>query len=367
MGLLKTNYNTRIFGLDVMRAIAILIVCWDHSIFMLNGTSLEFLSEIRLIDGVEIFFVLSGFLIGSILLKIYHKSEKHFSFKELWMFWNRRWMRTVPLYLIILLVNIYLVNTELINGQVEAISIKFVFFLQNFSSSFQGFFWESWSLSVEEWFYMITPLLLILLQFVLPKKKAFFITILVLMLAPLIYRLAIAGSYDNLSRYHWDIEFRKVVITRLDTIMYGVLWAFIKFHYTNFFVKWKWLFAGLGLIGVVCLLNIPKDPNSFYLKTIYFSVVPLSVSLFIPLMDAWKTVRSFIGKFVIHISLISYVMYLVNLALVVQVINKNFPIVDPSDGMMKFGLFWLIVIGLSTLIYFFIEKPILNLRNRIWK
>ena len=67
------NYSQRIFGLDIFRAVAILLVVLGHGKFLLNGTILEGFPYIKIIDGVDLFFVLSGFLIGNILLKLINK------------------------------------------------------------------------------------------------------------------------------------------------------------------------------------------------------------------------------------------------------------------------------------------------------
>ncbi|HMT30716.1 MAG TPA: acyltransferase, partial [Bacteroidia bacterium] len=68
------EYESRVFGLDVFRAIAILIVVMGHGGFIIDKVLPGF-PYIPMIDGVELFFVLSGFLIGTILLKIYQKND----------------------------------------------------------------------------------------------------------------------------------------------------------------------------------------------------------------------------------------------------------------------------------------------------
>jgi hypothetical protein len=63
------NNTTRNFGLDLFRALAIVLVVLSHGKFLLNGTVLENFPFVKMLDGVDLFFVLSGFLIGGILLK----------------------------------------------------------------------------------------------------------------------------------------------------------------------------------------------------------------------------------------------------------------------------------------------------------
>lgn len=142
------NTQNRIYGLDVFRAVAILIVLYGHG-KLVSGNAFSFIPDIPLIDGVELFFVLSGFLIGGILISTVEK-EKKFDIKSLLIFWKRRWFRTLPTYYLVLFVNIFLTKTSLIGGDFKQFNYRFFIFCQNFSKGFFEFFWESWSLSVEE-------------------------------------------------------------------------------------------------------------------------------------------------------------------------------------------------------------------------
>src|SRR5258708_1726234 len=101
MEIFKTQTeHKRIYGLDILRAIAILLVLYSHSIPFLSGIFSSKLLSLPIIDGVSIFFVLSGFLIGGILIKIIEKEGV--SKVGLLNFWIRRWMRTLPLYYFVL-------------------------------------------------------------------------------------------------------------------------------------------------------------------------------------------------------------------------------------------------------------------------
>jgi len=103
---LKSFLNThqhRIVGLDIMRTIAILIVVFEHGKYLVPSKHLEQYDRFNIfqIDGVTIFFVLSGFLIGRILLRLIHTTE--FTIKDIWQFWIRRWFRTLPNYFLVLI------------------------------------------------------------------------------------------------------------------------------------------------------------------------------------------------------------------------------------------------------------------------
>lgn len=323
----------------------------------------SFIPNIPLIDGVELFFVLSGFLIGSILIKEFN-TKKSFDLTSLTNFWKRRWFRTLPNYYLILLINFLLIKYNVIDGKIESFNFKFLFFLQNFSTGFTDFFWESWSLSVEEWFYISIPLLIILFSRFFNKKTTLNIVIITLIITPLLYRISISDM--SVDSFWWDINFRKVVLTRLDAIGYGVLAAYLKFYYPSFWVKNqnRMFITGLGIF--ITILYIQSEPNTFYSKTLYLSLTSIGAMLLLSKADSLKTIKyNTLKRIVTHISKISYAMYLVNLALVAQVIDHNFP---PQNNLEKFYLYllyWSATIILSTLLFHFFEKPMMNLRDRI--
>jgi len=360
----KTDYSKRIYGLDIFRAVAILLVVHGHGRWMLTGTFLEGFPWIRLTDGVELFFVLSGFLIGRILLKTITADGYQLSLPKLLNFWKRRWFRTLPNYYLILGLNLLFVYVGFIDGNLEEFNFQFLLFLHNFSGPFVDFFWESWSLSVEEWFYIILPIALLWILKVSPSRRGILAVILVLIALPLFYRISQVG--EQVDPFWWDVKFRKVVIMRLDTIIYGVLAAYIKFYHAGFWKKIAWPAFFVGLAMVMCIEYIPKDINGFFAKTFYFNGATIGSMLLLPLADSYRQARTRFGKVITHISLISYSMYLVNLGLVSQVIMKHFPISSPNDGLGKYFLYWGIVVGLSTLLYFFFERPVLELREKKW-
>ncbi len=361
MNFLKIDYDKRVFGLDIFRAIAILIVLKDHG-GIISGDLFDNIPFIPLIDGVELFFVLSGFLIGSILIKMLEKDKK-LNLSSISHFWKRRWFRTLPNYYLILFVNFLLVKYGFINGDIEQFNYKFIFFLQNFNSGFVDFFWESWSLSIEEWFYIILPLVILVFSFFFSKKKTLLFAILSLLILPLVYRISISGM--EVDRFWLDVSFRKVVLTRLDAIMYGVLAAYVKFYHSDFFVKNRNIMFILGIIIICINIFLPNQPNDFYCKTFFFSVHSFGAALLLAQADSIKKFKyNFIGKSITIISVISYSMYLVNLALVAQVIEKNFPPQTNIEKLYMYIVFWFATIFISTLLYRFYEKPFLDLREK---
>jgi hypothetical protein len=103
-------------------------------------------------------------------------------------------------------------------------TLPYFLFLQNWLWIQPRFFLESWSLAVEEWFYLLFPIAIFAFHRRLNYGKAFVVSALIFLVIPTILRIiwAFSGHTD------WDEEFRKVTVLRLDAIMYGVLAAQIK-------------------------------------------------------------------------------------------------------------------------------------------
>jgi peptidoglycan/LPS O-acetylase OafA/YrhL len=353
-----------------MRAIAILIVVIGHGSSILKKANTNF-PWIKLIDGVELFFVLSGFLIGGILIKIFENNSK-LSLQLIKDFWIRRWFRTLPNYYLILFVNIILAYYGIINDDFSQFNIKFFFFLQNFSQPFYNFFWESWSLSIEEWFYLLFPLVLslsylILKKFNVERKFILLFSIFIFLVTPFLLRFFYASKF-SVDEFWLGVRIYKVVIYRLDGIALGLLAAFIKYWYPVFWFKSRNLSFVLGIIITYYILYSVWEPNDFSSKVYRISIQSIGCFLLLAKFDSIKTVsNNFIKKIITHISLISYSMYLINLALVSRVIRDNFPPENSNSAWAWYVIYWLIVLSASTILFKFFEKPITELREKFSK
>jgi peptidoglycan/LPS O-acetylase OafA/YrhL len=365
---LNPNYENRVFGLDLMRAIAIISVVVGHGRFILEKASTNF-PWIPLVDGVELFFVLSGFLIGGILLKIFHNTQT-LKLKTISDFWIRRWFRTIPNYILVLILNIVVVYYGVINEDFSQFNWRFFLFLQNFSTPFIAFFWESWSLSIEEWFYLFFPIIIgisyLILNFLKVKKRIIFlIAICIFLIVPLSLRIFIASKFQ-VDDFWLGVKIYKVVIYRLDSIAFGLLGAYIYYWYPKTWYKSRNIAFVLGLIILYVILFTTFNPNAFITKVFQMLFQSVGCFLLLPKFESIKKAPRVIVKTVTHISLISYSMYLINLALVAEVIGKNFPPDGKISAYYTYFIYWFLVIFISTVMYKFYERPLTNLRDR-WK
>ncbi|MBK7966574.1 MAG: acyltransferase [Bacteroidetes bacterium] len=353
--------SERIFGLDLFRSIAIILVVLTHGVAILELAGLEKFPFIKMIDGVDLFFVLSGYLIGGILIKQATAAEQ-FKVKDLIHFWKRRWFRTLPNYYLVLGLNFIVVYYGIINENIENFNWKFLLFLQNFSSPFTGFFWESWSLSVEEWFYIFIPIIFLILLKIYNVKKAFLFSSLILFIFSLSYRLYhLDPTIDN---FWYDVRFRKIVLGRFDSLSVGLLAIWVKFYYLELWDKFRIHLFILGIILITFLVNYPSNSNTFYKQIINLSLTPVAAACLLPFAANLKTNSARIRSFFTEISKISYSMYLVNLALGAEIIMHNFPPKNSVESILLYLLYWAWVIVVSKIIYKYYELPIMKLRDR---
>src|SRR5258706_8629295 len=138
-------------NLDLLRAIAILMVVIFH-VVQHWPTPLPRLAAVTQYGatGVDLFFILSGWLIGGLLWR--ERSE--FGNLQIWRFMGRRALRTMPPYLVALF--IYFIGAYFIRK--DPFDFGYLVFIQNYYECIL-LFKVSWSLCIEEHFYLVIPAL----------------------------------------------------------------------------------------------------------------------------------------------------------------------------------------------------------------
>ncbi|MBT8302965.1 MAG: acyltransferase family protein, partial [Bacteroidia bacterium] len=281
-------------------------------------------------------------------------------------------LRTLPNYYLILIINIILLY-YLHDMPLKGVPAFFLF-LQNFSSGQMDFFTESWSLSIEEFAYIIGPMLLLIFFFFFKKtdktRILLLVTIIIIVLIT-IFRLIFHLNEEVENQAFWSQDLRKVVIYRIDSIYYGFVAAYIS---TRFKHSWKnyrfgWMIAGAGLFIAMHLVIfkfswLPEN-SSFFYNLLYLPLVSISIALFLPFLDSWRK-STILRPTITWISLLSYSLYLVNYSILLLTIEKY---VDVSS-MSLLGkcimalLFWVVSFMLSYALFRWYEKPFMNLRDK---
>ena len=220
------NHRVKEYRADIdgLRAIAVLFVLFFHLDVALFASGFI---------GVDVFFTISGFLITSIVLNDSVKGR--FSFRR---FYTRRALRLLPAYLFLLIFVIIfaaLFMAPIAFDKFLQSAIASVFFVSNIFFLFEqgGYFTTSaselpllhtWSLSVEEQFYLLMPIVLILWQKYCKRKYQLFVLILFLFFSVLV-------SYV-LTDYHQKLAYF-VVFSRAHEFLLGSVIAFATLFYKD--------------------------------------------------------------------------------------------------------------------------------------
>jgi peptidoglycan/LPS O-acetylase OafA/YrhL len=348
----------RDLGLDFLRATAILLVLSAHYFYH----HIPFGGLI----GVELFFSLSGFLIGRIILRELVLDELVAVRKRLAGFWLKRWFRTLPNYYAFLLG--YLVVARIMTLEKFSDFVIYVPFLQNLAWPIGSFFGVSWSLAVEEWFYFVFPISLLLLKCLLKNARAaFWIAVAIFIITPPVLRLVQISNYGGSD---WDERIRKVVIFRMDATMFGVSMAGISLTQPRLWAtmgRREFLAAGTLLVGLGCIF---VHGNSFSVA-LAFTLLPLGWALWIgPLQRIAVTVTEKFPRIaknaITWVSVLSYSLYLCHM-LIFDVVARLMR--DAEAGAVHKIINRLIMIALTftlaAVCYRWVEKPMLRLRDRV--
>ena len=343
---------TRKIGLDVVRAGAISLVLVAHL-----ASQLEFCG----LYGVELFFALSGFLIGGILFRRLTACPR-WTFGEVKLFWSRRWWRTLPNYYLFLMVSLPL--HYYIGGLPTLIGIiPFFVFCQDLLSAHSTFYGVSWSLCIEEWFYLLFPLcILVFVLLGLSKRNAFICaTVLFLVFPPTLREWMFA--------HHDPAIVRKLTLPRLDAIFYGVATSFVvaRYRLSPLLKRVSLAAAVIGLVTLFIFQHHCHQTNvwvPFYRAA--FVLLPLCFSLSLPYfgsLDHLPAWCAFLTRPITNLSLWSYSIYLSH----IPILFLTYAAFGSLRNHASINLFSKLVglaacLGISSLVYAYYESKLMVLR-----
>ena len=361
----------RFFGLDFLRALSISLLLFSHSSWIYNSSGiLGKMQDASGFLGVELFIVLSGFLIGGILYKQF--LHENYTLKDAGLFVTRRLMRVLPSYYFVILI---ITIIYLLFGFSVSEVWKYPLMIQNFSSPIPAFFPESWSLPVKEMGYIFVVILLLVVSktFIKSSKQVLFLTVVIGLIA---FTFLLKLYYDihsaNLQLRIWSFTVRSVVIYRIDSVFIGVLFGYFYHNYKEFIMSKRKLFLAVGVLlflvlflGIV-VFKLRLTNASWFWNILCLPLVSSAICLFIPFLLNWKSPPKAIGNGITFICNIAYSIYLLHYSVVLFLL-KYF--IDTKDfGLWQLNLFAIlyvsITVGLSYLFYTYFEKPINQFRAK---
>jgi peptidoglycan/LPS O-acetylase OafA/YrhL len=337
-------------ALDGLRAISILLVLLHH---VPRFSAPHFLNTLQENGryGVAFFFVISGFLIGTLLLREQEKNGRI----DLWKFYGRRALRLLPLYYAALLLQAVMVfvlrqytpeNQALFAEKLPS----YVFYYSNWlATATQGPFFQAWSLAVEEQFYLAFGLLL----FFARSRTVILATLAALLVKFFVYEAY--GAVDAGSTL-W-----RVVFSYREPVLFGVLAAFALNRRRGFELFQRGLdstpvitFLGLATAGWLCL-HLMRHESFWDAQLLYLLMTLTVIGL------AIRPATAFVNnRFMMHIGKISYGIYLLHMFVIATV--KKLP--GGEWPAFCFLLSTAMVIIVASLVYKFFEQPIIAFYKR---
>ena len=341
----------RIVGLDILRSVAIILVLFRHSQLFSNP-----LYDFGWL-GVDLFFVLSGFLVSGLIFKEYKKRNK----LNIKRFLLRRGYKIYPAFYIFLVGSIIIEHYR--DGFVPTFTdlLGEIFYLQSYLSHIWT---HTWSLAVEEHFYLT----LALFSFIayktrtLAKKQLVISTLIALIVLSFCMRYYV--SYP-----HRNEPFFSFMATHLrsDGILIGVLIGYL-YHFTpffKFFTKWRWAFL---IVSIALMLpGFYYAGGSYFMNTAGLSLVNLGfgiLTLFsLTNFDIKSSSLKQVSKpFILFFTMVgkhSYSIYLWHIAC------RNFMNDSLNYGPnMNSLIFFVLSISVGVILSIIIERPFLKLRDR---
>jgi peptidoglycan/LPS O-acetylase OafA/YrhL len=316
--------EARLSSLDAVRGLAAFSVAVPHY-FLFRGSDnkiLEFMSVV----AVEVFFVLSGVVLAAQLM---HCVETG-SFRDVKVFYIRRWMRTLPPFIIVLL-GMAILTGNVFSGDFFA----YLFFVRNFERVREAndFFMVAWSLAVEEWFYFIFPVFLVLVTRRAPAVVAG-VAFLVLFLIAKIVTMVFFPEIFAMGR--------RVILMRLAGSRLALAFAVAPLCLVSLLLTW-WA----AQAGSVMVYAYAAPVFAGCLITLAVGAEPLFA-------------RSWIAAFAAFLASISYMVYLSHTIL----ITVMSPRLAGVNEWAQFAIYLVTLIAFCWASYAYMESRILKARPK---
>lgn len=352
---MRNSNQVRIPSLDGLRAISVLFVIISHSTH-----ALRYYIDLGNL-GVRMFFVISSYLITGILYRDVVKNRF-----DLRRFYFKRVMRTFPaFYFFLVVLFIFLWWKEMFDWSQFW---RAPLYLENYHPRFewnelQWFVGHSWSLAVEEQFYILIAILFYFFNVRLITKsnviKSLFAVIIIIPFIRFLYMKADFIPFFLSGSKHRSFE------TVGDALAIGALGYLLKDKIilsVGRFYKWYWLLFAFLMIVFTAFLNSPLIRDLFgysprYIYNIFGIFFINALMLFIMFYGIYKPQATWFNKSLntkplVFIGTLSYSIYL-----------WQQPWLYPWE--IPFYLKLLGLLSFSLISYYLVEKPFLNLRDRM--
>lgn len=351
-------------GLDLLRAIAVVWVMLFHS-FLVGGLGEQWswLSRYGWM-GVDLFFALSGYLIGGQVLAMLDRDGR-MDWRD---FYLRRALRILPAFWVVLAIYLLFPGWREVEGM--APWWTFATFTMNLNVDYatQQAFSHAWSLCVEEHFYLLLPILALLLVRRDSARLTWTVALAVL-LGGMVLRTAIWLHDDALQPDRaWFIEdLYYPTWCRLDGLLVGVMlavwqrWRPRSWQACGRHAWWATLLASV-LLAVAMALT--EQRTSLLANSIGWPIIALAMGAFV---FAGAQVAHGFGRWRIPgaawLAAAAYSLYLSH-KLVFAAVHRTASDAAVGGGIAAFALYAVATLLAGALLYYAVERPFLRMRGR---
>ncbi len=363
------NTQQKLYGLDNLRALAISYVFFFHYFILTHGQPvwLPDLAEFGW-TGVDLFFVLSGYLI-SLQLFAQIKQGQNISLKA---FFLKRFFRIVPAFLVT--VGLYFCFPPFREKEGLPSIWRFLTFTQNLGLNLKDFgtFSHAWSLCVEEHFYIFLPLILIFLQFTKLTKKSYWLLITLFLLGFVIRTYSFNHFFlpkveDENSWIYWYKYIYYPTYNRLDGLLVGVsiagIYQFLPIVWSKI-SKYGNQSIILGLIILIGAYFLCYDQQTFNASIFGFTVVAIAYGfMVIGAISPTSFLYKWNSKGMTFVATLSYSIYLTHKG-VIHLTHQFFADFKIESNLLLF-ISVLTCVSFAYLLNLIVEKPFMKLRNRL--
>lgn len=363
---MKTNLPPTFYGLDHLRAFAIAYVFIFHYIILSHNQPawLPLFAQFGW-TGVDLFFVLSGFLIASQLFAEV-KESRAISLKQ---FFVKRFFRILPAYLVT--VALYFCLPSFREKESLPELWRFLTFTQNFglNLAIKGTFSHAWSLCVEEHFYLVLPLVLILLQWLGALRKAYWF-LLLLFIAGFVFRWNAYTTFTTVGAGDPALWYQYVyypTYNRLDGLLVGIsIAAFYRFL-PQLHTRLKLYANACIALGVVVLglaYWLCAEQQSLGATVLGFPLIAFGYGLVVlGAISEGSFLYRWPSKVTTFIATLSYGIYLTHKGLV-HITRNLLSSYELPEGLVLLACLLSCIAG-AYVLHQAVEKPFMQLRKRI--
>lgn len=361
--------------LDGLRACAILMVLLYHFISTYQDAYGSYYRKIfsELVQrsfhngwlGVDLFFVLSGYLIFNHLLKTQTQPNK---FKSYGNYAMKRVLRTFPLYYAIIVLYVLIIAPAFTSHLSFFDYFIHLVFLQDYFGA--NILAPLWSLATEEKFYLLAPFLVLFLNRLSAKKSIIyllvFMTTITVVKSFIIYQNGEALNYGM-----YFLKYRAPFHFAIVSIGVGIVVALMAQMQPHRLLPIAGLLSSVMVVLILCFVDF-FNPEVWYWTNLYhyFTILLFGVWVLTAVkFTGSRWMRFLRGRFLRQIAVLSYALYLSHMAVLPWVFKLQRSWVTSEEPWIHGSSYFVIFIGssvvLSLLLHYVVEKPFLIIKDKL--